>query len=231
VSPGTKKQYPDMMYPQMAIFGYTFKPEVSKGFLKPLVEAGAPAQAGMTRKGDAENDDQAVVSEEGVLLSQKGVDFGTIKRKCHDEGAITVNALGCVETRLLKASATLENLGCSGEHALGCLFCNYCCKRNADKYSKGRAQAIAFPCCLFGCIEPEFRQGRCCQWRFQCCCCLQSCCCVMGKAKAYPGYAYPQMAIAGYSIKPTKGCCKMVGENEDGVVAGMAAGTIMDMER
>ena len=57
----------------------------------------------------------------------------------------------------------------------------------------------------------------------------------MGKAKAYPGWriqvAYPQMAIAGYSIKPTKGCCKMVGENEDGVVAGMAAGTIMDMER
>ena len=90
------------------------------------------------------------------------------------------------------------------------------------------AQAIAFPCCLFGCIEPEFRQGRCCQWRFQCCCCLQSCCCVMGKAKAYPGWriqvAYPQMAIAGYSIKPTKGCCKMIGENEDGVVSGMATG-------
>eukprot|EP00946_MAST-07B_sp_MAST-7B-sp1_P004019 g4019.t1 len=220
-------KYPGMMYPHMALFGYSFKPEESKGFLKPLATDGAPGQASMAREAESQDNDQAVISEAGILLSQKGVDFGTIERKCDDKGAITVNALGCVETRLLKINDTIENIGCSGEHAFGCLFCNYCCKRNAGPYSKGRAQAIAFPCCLFGCIEPEFRNGRYCQWRFQCCCCLQSCCCVSGKDKAYPGYAYPQIAVAGYSIKPTKGCCKMIGENEDGLVQAAENGAPM----
>jgi hypothetical protein len=46
----------------------------------------------------------------------------------------------------------------------------------------------------------------------------------MGKDKSYPGYAFPQLAIAGYSIKPTKGFCKILGENQDGVVAENAVG-------
>ena len=48
-----------------------------------------------------------------------------------------------------------------------------------------------------------------------------------GKDKAYPGYAYPQIAVAGYSIKPTKGCCKMIGENEDGLVQAAENGAPM----
>ena len=230
-SPSVEQPYRDFMYPQMAIFGYTFKPEDQKGFMKKVANADSPKQADMNR-----SENLAVVSEAGILLSQKGVDFGTIPRKCNDDGSILVNALGCFETRLLKMDATLSNLGCSGEHALGCIFCNYCCKKGADPYTKGRAQAIAFPCCLFGCIEPEFRQGRFCQWRFQCCCCLQSCCCVMGKDKSYPGYAYPQVAVGGYSVKPTKGCCKMLGENSDGVAVedqngGIGAPIAIEMER
>ncbi len=168
------------------------------------------------KKKTPNNDGNAGGPNQGPLglMAQKGADWGSIGRRCDDKDAIMVNGCGCFDQRVLSPADCMANAGCSGESHCCCLGCNYCCKTNAPKYTTRRGQTIALACCVCGQAEATSGAGRCCHTRQQCCCCITNLCCAKPEA-AFPGTAYPQLAIMGYSVKPTKGCGKTLVLTDD----------------